>query len=227
MSAKGETAAITPEMHRAIATAVDRRVMEIQVTKEDFSDLRAIVTEIAVIQRELARAQARTEEKMGSLEAAMAKLNDAVTKLTLAQTRTEEAITNLRQDVSRMSDTLGYGLEDLGEWVLPAYFERTYKISGIVRCTRKFIKVDGKEIEVNLYAEGVREGELIVLLGETKNRIGEKEVKKFVRQLKALEGVFDKPVFLFIFGFWAHPSAERLARENGIAGICSYQLTRS
>lgn len=250
MSANGETAAITPEMHRAIATAVDRRVMEIQVTKEDFSDLRAIVTEIAVAQRELARAQARTEEKMGSfevamaklteaqvrteervgsLEAAMAKLNDAVTKLTLAQTRTEEAITNLRQDVSRMSDTLGYGLEYLGEWVLPAYFERTYRISGIARCTRKFIKVDGKEIEVNLYAEGVREGELIVLLGESKNRIGEKDVKKFVRQLKALEGAFDKPVFLFIFifGFWAHPSAERLARENGIAVICSYQLTRS
>ena len=175
----------------------------------------------------LTEAQARIEERVGRLEDTVAKLNDAVTKLTVAQTRTEEAITNLRQDVSRMSDTLGYGLEDLGEWVLPAYFERTYRISGIARCTRKFIKVDGKEIEVNLYAEGVREGELIVLLGESKNRIGEKDVKKFVRQLKALEGAFDKPVFLFIFGFWAHPSAERLARENDIVVICSYQLTRT
>ncbi len=282
MSTKGETAAITPELYKVIVTIVDDRTKDIRVTREDFNELRAIVTEVASTQRELTQAQARTEEKVGRLEGAVARLaeaqtrteervgrledalarlaeaqakteervgrledavaklaeaqarteervgrlEDAVAKLAQAQTRTEKALTNLTQEIRRMSDTLGYGLEDLGEWVLPAYFERTYGISGVERCTRKFIKVDRKEIEVNLYAEGEREGEPIVLLGESKNRIRESEVKKFVKHLKVLEDVFDKPVFRFIFGFWAHPSAERLAKESGIEVICSYQLTR-
>jgi hypothetical protein len=121
---------------------------------------------------------------------------------------------------------LGYGLEDLGHWVLPAYFERTYGISGVERCVRKFIKVDSREIEVNLYAEGRRNGEAIVLLGESKNLIGRAEVKNFAARLKVLESALDKPTFRFLFGYWAHPSAEKLAREKGIEVISSYQLTR-
>lgn len=125
-----------------------------------------------------------------------------------------------------MTGTLGYGLEDLGQWVLPAYFERTYSISGVKRCTRKFIKVNRREVEINLYAKGKRNGETIVLLGESENRIGRTEVKNFVASLKVLESVLDKPTFHFLFGYWAHPSAEKLARENGIEVISSYQLTR-
>ena len=153
-------------------------------------------------------------------------LRGIVRELAQAQTRTEKALTNLAQQVGRMTDTLGYGLEDLGHWVLPAYFERTYGITGVERCTRKFIKVNRREVEVNLYAEGKRNGEAIVLLGESKNRIGQTEVKNFVARLRELESAFDKPAFRFLFGYWAHPTAERLARENGIEVISSYQLTR-
>ncbi|MCL0103975.1 hypothetical protein M1O51_05170, partial [Dehalococcoidia bacterium] len=153
-------------------------------------------------------------------------LRGAVGELAQAQARTEKAVANLAHPLGRMSDTLGYGLEDLGEWVLPAYFERAYGITGVERCIRRFIKVDRKEVEVNLYAEGKRNGEAVVLLGESKNRIGRTEVKKFVAHLRVLERVLDKPAFRFLFGFWAHPSAERLARENNIEVISSYQLTR-
>ena len=41
MSAKGETAAITPELYNAIVTIVDDRTKDIRVTREDFNELRA------------------------------------------------------------------------------------------------------------------------------------------------------------------------------------------
>jgi len=54
-----------------------------------------------------------------------------------------------------MTDTVGYGLRDLGRWVLPACFERTYSITGGERCTRKFIKLNRREVETNLYAGNI------------------------------------------------------------------------
>ncbi|MCL0079013.1 hypothetical protein M1O54_00415 [Dehalococcoidia bacterium] len=238
---------ITAELYEAMIAVVDERVKEIRVTREDFSELkgivgdlahshnqlREVVTELAQGHRELVQShnelrEVVTELAQGHRELVQShnELRGAVGELAQAQARTEKAVANLAHQVGRMSDTLGYGLEDLGEWVLPAYFERAYGITGVERCIRRFIKVDRKEVEVNLYAEGKRNGEAVVLLGESKNRIGRTEVKKFVAHLRVLERVLDKPAFRFLFGFWAHPSAERLARENNIEVISSYQLTR-
>ncbi|MCL0072889.1 hypothetical protein M1N91_01530 [Dehalococcoidia bacterium] len=197
------------------------------------NQLREVVTELAQGHRELVQShnelrEVVTELAQGHRELVQShnELRGAVGELAQAQARTEKAVANLAHQVGRMSDTLGYGLEDLGEWVLPAYFERAYGITGVERCIRRFIKVDRKEVEVSLYAEGKRNGEAVVLLGESKSRIGRTEVKKFVAHLRVLERVLDKPAFRFLFGFWAHPSAERLARENNIEVISSYQLTR-
>jgi len=210
---------ITAELYEALIAVVDERVKEIRVTREDFSELKGIVTELAHSHNELRGA-------VTELAHSHNELRGAVKDLAQAQARTEKAVANLAHQVGRMSDTIGYWLEDLGQWVLPAYFERTYGITGVKRCIRKFIEVDEKEVEINLYAEGKRNGEAVVLLGESKNRIRQTEVKKFMAHLKVLEKVLKKPAFRFLFGFWAHPNAERLARENNIEVISSYQLTR-
>jgi len=173
----------------------------------------------------LAKAQAKTEERVGRLE-------DAVEKLAKAQARTEgelgtltAAFEGLKTEVKSLSDTVGLGLEDLGSAVLPSYIERTYGISAVT-FSRKFITIDGKGIEINLYAEGKRDGETIILLGEAKNRIRKAEVSKYIKKITALEDYFDKPLFLFMFGYWIHPSAEELAKDNGIELIVTYKLTR-
>jgi len=173
----------------------------------------------------LAKAQAKTEERVGRLE-------DAVEKLAKAQAKTEEklstltaAFEGLKTEVKSLSDTVGLGLEDLGSAVLPSYIERTYGISAVT-FSRKFITIDGKGIEINLYAEGKRDGETIILLGEAKNRIRKAEVSKYIKRITALKDYFDKPLFLFMFGYWIHPSAEELAKDKGIELIVTYKLTR-
>ena len=131
----------------------------------------------------------------------------------------------MKTEVKSLSDTVGLGLEDLGSAVLPSYIERTYGISAVT-FSRKFITIDGKGIEINLYAEGKRDGETIILLGEAKNRIRKAEVSKYIKRITALKDYFDKPLFLFMFGYWIHPSAEELAKDNGIELIVTYKLTR-
>jgi len=187
----------------------------------------------------LAKAQAKTEERVGRLEDAVEKLAKAqakteerVKELAAAQAKTEEklgiltaAFEGLKTEVKSLSDTVGLGLEDLGSAVLPSYIERTYGISAVT-FSRKFITIDGKGIEINLYAEGKRDGETIILLGEAKNRIRKAEVSKYIKRITALKDYLDKPLFLFMFGYWIHPSAEELAKDNGIELIVTYKLTR-
>jgi len=167
---------------------------------------------LAELQQQLAEAQMRTEQR--------------VEELAEAQARTEKELRNLAHQVGRLSDTIGYGLEDLGEWILPAYLEKAYNITGIKKCVRTFITVDHKKAEINLFARGRRNGETVVVIGESKNRIGKSEVRTFAKQLDLVEKAFTEPRFAFIFGFWAHPDAQEMAKKKGIEVICSYQLTR-
>ncbi len=222
-------------------------------TEERLNRLEAAVEKLAQAQartekrvEELAQAQARTEERLNRLEAAVEKLAQAqarteerlnrleatVEKLAEAQARTEEAVQELtravktlRQQVGALSDNIGLGLEDLGYALLPAYIEHTYGFQDVT-LQRAFIGPPGQEIEVNLYGEGRRDSEEIVLIGEAKNRIKYAEVKDFAKKLPQLREVIDKPIFPFMFAFWIHPSAQRLAEEQGIELIVSYRLIR-
>ena len=228
----GTESGVTAELYKTIVTIVDERVKEIKVTRENFNELRDAV-------EKLTEAQAKTEERLGRLEDAVEKLTEAqarteerVKELAAAQAKTEEklstltaAFEGLKTEVKSLSDTVGLGLEDLGSAVLPSYIERTYGISAIT-FSRKFITIDGRGIEINLYAEGKRDGETIILLGEAKNRIRKAEVSKYIKRITALKDYFDKPLFLFMFGYWIHPSAEELAKDNGIELIVTYKLTR-
>ncbi|MCK4736734.1 MAG: hypothetical protein KAT65_30040 [Methanophagales archaeon] len=111
MSAEGETAAITPELYNTIVTIVDDRTKDIRVSREDFNELRSIVTDLASAQRELAHAQAKTEERVGRLEDAVERLAQAqartevrVEELAEAQRSTEEALKELAMQVGKLSD---------------------------------------------------------------------------------------------------------------------------
>jgi len=185
---------------------------------------------------ELAEAQKRSEERLTRLEKAVARLEHAVAELAEAQKRSEERLTRLENAVDKLSEataqlsrsvgslsaTIGFGLEDIARVVVPGWLLRHENIV-VDDLERKFIEVDGKLIEVNLYGEGTKDGERITVVGECKTRIYESEVKKFVRTLsdvkKALKG---QKIYPLMFGFLIHPSAEGIAKKHGITLIVSY-----
>ncbi|MGA9347657.1 MAG: hypothetical protein WBW48_02475 [Anaerolineae bacterium] len=222
-----EAIGLTAEMYRAIVTIVDERVKEIRVTREDFNALTGAVQELAQAQartgqwvHELVQAQARTEQRVGGLERAMQELAQA-------QVRTEQQMERLAQQVGGLSDSIGYGLEDIAKVVLPGYLYRHF---GIVlegklgeELGRHFFHIDGSDVEINLYGEGERDGQRVVVLGEAKSRIFRSDVEKFVYNLAVIDHVLKGEVVRVMFGYFLHPSAEEAARERNILLVASYQ----
>ncbi len=87
--------AITPTIRREIVSIIDDRIKDVHVTKEDFSELKAIVKDLAVAQKrteikveELAEAQKRTEARVEELTVAQKELVEA-------QKRTEARVEEL------------------------------------------------------------------------------------------------------------------------------------
>ncbi len=194
------------------------------------------VERLEVAVEKLAEAQRRTEERVERLEVAVEKLAEAqrrteerverleiaVEKLAEAQRRTETVVQQLAREVGALSDLIGYSLEDIARVVLPGYLERHFKVK-IDELERRFFVVDSKEIEVNLYAEGEKEGKPLVVIGECKSRIYERDVESFYSSIEPLLKTIDKELILVLFGFLIHPSASKSAQAKNILLIASYQ----
>jgi len=245
-----EVAALTTEQYRAVQAIVEDRV-----TEEGVGELRQAMRDLAQAQArteqrmqelaqaqaraeqrmdELAQAQARTEQQMGELTQAQARteeevgeLRQVMRELAQAQVRTETALHNLAQQVGALSDTVGFGLEDVARVVLPGYLQRHYQLQleGPLgqELSRKFFEVDGQPVEINLYGEGQRNGQRVVLLGEVKSRIGGSEVQWFAHHLALVEPLVMGEVWRVMFGYFIHPSAMQPAEESNILLVASYQ----
>ncbi|MEM1985080.1 MAG: hypothetical protein QXW76_07440, partial [Candidatus Korarchaeum sp.] len=196
---------------------------------------------------ELRQAQAKSEERLTRLEAAVeentraiAALNRAVDELRQAQAKSEERLTRLeaaveklttaigelRVEVGRLSDTVGYGLEDVARMLIPYWLERDLgvKLTGDLR--REFLRLDGEEVEVDLYSEGTREGRELRIVGEVRSRIYGGDVRKFHgRVVSPLRGM-GVDVLAFMLGYVVHPSAKEEAERLGILVMAAYELRR-
>lgn len=91
---------ITPAVKKEIVKIVDERIREAHVTKEDFSELKGIV-------RELAEAQKRTEEE--------------IRKLAIG-------LNNLRGEVGGLARSFGYAFENESYRMLPKALKEKYGI---------------------------------------------------------------------------------------------------
>ncbi len=234
---------ITPELYEFIIKVVEDKVKEIKVTREEFDKLTKAVKELAQAQRrteerlnrlaerveQLAEAQRRTEERLN-------RLAERVEQLAEAQRRTEErlnqlaarvdqlteAVHSLSVSVGRLSDVVGYGLEDIARVMVPGWLERHMSIY-VEDLSPRFIEVNGSEIQLNLFGIGRKDGAEVVIVGECKSRIYASEVKKFSAVLEKVRKAFpNKEILGFIFGFLIHPSAEAEAKKLGVKVIATY-----
>ncbi|MEM4329056.1 MAG: hypothetical protein QXI50_05275, partial [Candidatus Caldarchaeum sp.] len=173
-------------------------------------------------QARLEMRQARLEEGQLSLAEGQTRLEEAMAELAEAQARTEMALQGLMKQVGRLSDTVGFGLEDIARVVIPGWLYRHEGIN-VEELQRKFIQVDGEEVEVNLYGEGSRNGERIVVIGETKAKIYKREVEDFIKHAGKVEKIITHAkVYKLMFGYLIHPTAEAEAKKKEITLIASY-----
>ncbi|MBW1678139.1 MAG: hypothetical protein JRJ79_16445 [Deltaproteobacteria bacterium] len=79
--------------------------------------------------------------------------------------RTELTLQGLTKEVGALSRNFGFGLEDIAHVVIPGYLKRHYKID-MGEFERKFFEVNGKLVEINLFAEGRIKKEKITIFRE-------------------------------------------------------------
>src|SRR5437870_4816281 len=226
-------ATIDPELRRAVIEIVDERFRELEVRRSDFIGLKEVVERLASAQvgteealKELAAAQketdqslkelaGRTEESLKELAAAQRETEKALAELAAAQTRTD-------QQVGRLGDNIGFGLEDIAWVVAPGYLLRHHGIK-MAEFDRGYLNANGHPVEIDLYAEGRRNGKKVILLGEVKSRIHPREVKKFAGVIEKLKPHLGTSVFGLMFAYWIHPAASLEAKKHHIELIASYQ----
>ena len=171
----------------------------------------------------LAEAQRRTEERIEQLAQAQKKTEDALSKLMAEVEKLAIGLNALRIEVGRLSETIGFGLEDIARVVVPGWLHRHLGVE-VDELRREFFKVDEKEIEVNLYGEGTLRGEEVVIIGEVKSRIYKEDVEKFYNQIYApITGKIEKKTIGLLFGYLVHPTARKRAEELGLHTIASYE----
>ena len=218
--------ALTPELYETIVRIVDQRVGEVKVTREDFDKLTRTVSELGGAVRELAEAQKRTDERLQELAAAQKDLAEAQKRteqrleaLAEAQKRTEEALRELAeaqkrtdQAVGGLTDTIGHDLESVARVSAPNWLE-VYEDVRVPGLERRLFKVDGEDVEINLYGEGVKRGAPVTVVGEVKSTIHRRDVEAFSGRVDRLKSQLRGRIVKLIFGYWVHPSAEQEAKR--------------
>jgi len=210
---------------------VAAQVRQDGVRREDFRELKQIVAD-------LAEAQRRTEERMGSLELVverlaeaqqrtaeeMKKLAAAQVRLATAQTRTERALERLSQQVGGLSDTVGGDIEDIAYIVLHDVLKREFGWQvGVLE--REWQTWDGEPEEVNVFGEATdpaRPGEVIWVVGEAKHNLTQKEVDRFAGQVERARRHLVGEIFPVCFCYRARPEVQQRVRDAGIRLVFSY-----
>ncbi len=235
---------ITPELYRTVIALVDDRLKEIRVTREDFDRLTQTVAQLAQAQARteqrlealaqaqartdaavqgLAEAQRRTEQRLDELAQAQARTEQRLEALAQAQARTEQALQQLATQVGALSENVGYGLEDIARVVLPSYLKQRYGVK-VERLERRLFPVDDQRLDVDLYAEGLRDRHRVVVLGEVKSRIYAREVSQFQQLLQTIRPQLPAEPLPLMFGYFIDLSAMEAAQDQ-ILLIAAYQPT--
>ena len=158
---------ITPSVRKEIVKIIDARIAESHVTKEDFSELKSIV-------KDLAEAQKRTEVKVEALAATVKELVVSQKEMQIAIAKLAGGLSETRAEVGGLSRSMSYAFENETYRFLPAILQEKYGL----QVQEKIIRAEIGGKEVNLFCRAERQGEPILIVGESKLRLDETRLLK-------------------------------------------------
>ncbi|MFH0926234.1 MAG: hypothetical protein V1872_11515 [bacterium] len=208
------------------------------VKTSDFNELKAIVKDIAEVQREtdrkmgeLAEAQKETRQELRELAESHKELAESQKGLTEAQNRTEErikeltlAVKDMGNQVGGLGNSMGYALENEAYRMLPKILKERFGIEVSEKVLR--IEIGGREI--NVFAKAKRDGKDILLVGETKVRLGTRRTKNIFEELEdkveaVREEYPDAEIVEILVTHFANESFLREAKKEGVIVVQSFE----
>lgn len=209
-----------------IAAHLGRMYNELQtmVKREDFSDLKDVV-------KELADAQKRTEQRVEELAEAQKDLANAQKRteiamrdLAVAHKDLEQSHNRLVKQVGGLSDTIGGDIEDIAYSLVFRVLSDTFgwQIGNLERVWHTW----GKQAEeVNIFGKAVdptRPNVTIWIVGEAKHNLTKKELHKFLKQVERSRQNLTGEIFALCFCYRARPEVQQAAQNAGIYLLFSY-----
>jgi hypothetical protein len=229
------------ENTRAIAelrAVVEKHSEQIAENTRAIAELRAVVEkhseQIAENTRAIAELRAVVEkhsEQIARNTQAIERLERAVEELVKAEQRLTRRTDDIARQLGGISMNIGYFLENEAYEALPPLLERDYGVRVLTPLTRDFVEDDkGNEYEVNIFGEGERDGERVLIVGECKTQLSKQEIDRFLRRkIKPVQRIFSgRAVFPVMVGHAVtSKQVQRYAQERGVAVYLSYQFRRS
>ncbi len=201
------------------------------VTREDFSELKKIVAELAAAQKRseerLAGVEERlagVEERLSGVEERLARVESAVEQLALAQVRTERALERLTEQVAGLSDTVGGDIEDIAYIVLHEVLQREFGWEvGLLERTWQQWNRQPEEVNVFGQAKDPAHPERVIwIVGEAKHNLTLKEVRRFAGQVQRARRHLVGEIFPVCFCYRARPEVQQAVRDEGLRLVFSY-----
>lgn len=191
---------ITPEIKRQIIGIIDERIRDVHVTREDFSELKAIVKDIAKAQKDLAEAQRGTEISVATLAKG------------LEMTRTELG--------GLSSRSIGYSLENEAYRQLPGFLKGYYGIEVSERMIR--LELEGQEI--NIFAHGKKDEKDVMIVGEVELRLSSVgKLKQLDKKVHLVKKHYQGDCIPLLITHFARPVVLDRAKEMGITVVQSFE----
>ena len=218
--------------------AIERLVQVTEQHSVQIAELRATTErhseQIAENTRAIAELRAVVEkhsEQIAENTRAIERLERMVEDLVKAEQRLTRRTDDIARQLGGMAMDLGYLLENDAYESLPPLLERDYGIRVMTPLTRDFVEDDkGNEYEVNIFGEGERAGERVLIVGECKTQLSKQEIDRFLRRkIKPVQRIFSgRAVFPVMVGHAVtSKQVQRYAQERGVAVYLSYQFRRS
>jgi ABC-type transporter Mla subunit MlaD len=229
------------ENTRAIAelrAVVEKHSEQIAENTRAIAELRAVVEkhseQIAENTRAIAELRAVVEkhsEQIARNTQAIERLERAVEELVKAEQRLTRRTDDIARQLGGISMNIGYFLENEAYEALPPLLERDYGVRVLTPLTRDFVEDDkGNEYEVNIFGEGERDGEQLLIVGECKMQLSKQEIDRFLRRkIKPVQRIFSgRTLFpVMVAHTITTKRVQRYAQEQGVALYLSYQFRRA
>jgi len=189
------------------------RSREESVTKSEFRELKQITAELQRTIFRLAEAQERTEQRMDRLAESQERAEHSLEKLA-------EALAATNRQVGGLSKSMAYALENEAFRKLPAYLKEHWGIEVEKRLVRRFVSGE----EINVFAQAVRQGEEILVVGETVLKLDDfSKLGQLDKNVAAVKERFEQSVAPLIVTHFARPEVAEKARERGVLVVQGFE----
>jgi hypothetical protein len=79
---------------------------------------------------------------------------------------------------------------------------------------RNLVYPDGNYDEINIYAEGLRKGKPVFIIGECKAQPGKKDFDRFAKTAERVKKILSGDIYAFIAGYSFSPEVEMYAKKE-------------